>query len=43
MKRFKGKLISVLLVVSLLLSIFTINASATSEEYNTVAQSPFLT
>ena len=41
MKRFKGKLISVLLVVSLLLSIFTINASATSEEYNTVAHHHF--
>lgn len=41
MKRFKGKLISVLLVVSLLLSIFTINASAISEEYNTVAHHHF--
>ena len=41
MKRFKGKLISVFLVVSFLLSIFTINVSATSEEYNTVAHHHF--
>ena len=41
MKRFKGKLVSVLLVVSFLLSIFTINVSATSEEYNTVAHHHF--
>lgn len=41
MKRFQGKITSVLLVVSLLLSTFTINASATSEEYNTVAHHHF--
>ena len=41
MKTFKRKILSALLVVAFLLSIFTINASATSKEYNTVAYHHF--
>lgn len=41
MKRLKRKFVSTLLIISLLLSVFGINASATVVEYNTVAHHHF--